>query len=413
MKLKHAALFLLLGAAIEVFTNFYHHISTIIIYKMYDLTLMQWLYFIMTTIGAAALGLVGLSVYRKNGFSAVRPFALFLAIVSACWVLLGFYNLMEGFIKSWDWFAENKLRVLSFLLMQMVPVSILIFALSLLRPGNIRRGSWWLFAGTTAWLIMLYFDRFTMLLTYGFAKSEETTLMIRDLLKFVSLAYPISMIIFALRLPDNRERIRGGLNNDNLLDELPEEEEISVEEETSEFSLKQWMGTFLLSSVPLVGTIILIAWAANLKSRVRGNWAAAMFLLQTLLLLIYTIAYVEPMAYLMGMRDLKFYLALMVFVFLTTAIGLIVYRRNNLAYEEQEQQVPSIGKWIGDIFLAGLPFIGLILLIVWANEKADRIRRNWAVAQLIWLAVMLVYYFYAYMAVLDIREYQTRSTFQF
>jgi hypothetical protein len=51
----------------------------------------------------------------------------------------------------------------------------------------------------------------------------------------------------------------------------------------------------------------------------------------------------------------------------------------------------SIGDWILTIFLTSLPFVGIILLFVWAfgdNQKIDR--ANWAKASLIWIAFGIV-----------------------
>ncbi len=412
MKLKYAALFLVFGALAELIDDVYNHIYTMIAYNMYDLEPIRWLYFFMNVLSCVGVGLVGLAVYRKKDLTSIRPAALFLAIVYGCWILLDLYNISEFMIKSGEWIANNKLSFLSFLLSMMIQVAILIFSLSIFRTGKLSRATWWLFAGGTVWLILLFFNRFEMLMTYGF-DDKKAGFIVNELLRFLAVAYPIAMVVFALNLPDREVNEIAHLNsdNDNLLDEFPTETVTVSEEKTLALSTKQWLGIFLLSTIPLAGTVLLIIWASDLKNRVRGNWAAAMFLLQTLVLLLYTIAYIEPMAYLLNMRDLKFYMALFVLVFLITAIGMIAYRNNNRSLEDDEAPVPSIGKWVGNIFLAGLPVIGLILVIVWSGDKNDRIRRNWAIAQLIWVGVMLVYYFYAYLSFQDILEYNSRSTF--
>ncbi|RZQ57376.1 hypothetical protein CWI82_06655 [Pseudidiomarina tainanensis] len=51
----------------------------------------------------------------------------------------------------------------------------------------------------------------------------------------------------------------------------------------------------------------------------------------------------------------------------------------------------STGNWFLSIFLAGIPLVGLILLIVWAFSHSTPLsKRNWARAMLIWMVVALI-----------------------
>lgn len=52
----------------------------------------------------------------------------------------------------------------------------------------------------------------------------------------------------------------------------------------------------------------------------------------------------------------------------------------------------SIGAWIGTLILSCIPVVGLICLIVWccSSDPAKKSRKNWAIAQLIIAAVMIV-----------------------
>ncbi|MDB4091140.1 hypothetical protein N9528_02310 [Crocinitomicaceae bacterium] len=50
----------------------------------------------------------------------------------------------------------------------------------------------------------------------------------------------------------------------------------------------------------------------------------------------------------------------------------------------------TIGDWILNIFLASIPLVGLILMIVWATDKSNINRKNWAVARLIWAGIISV-----------------------
>ena len=58
----------------------------------------------------------------------------------------------------------------------------------------------------------------------------------------------------------------------------------------------------------------------------------------------------------------------------------------------QPIQEMSVGSWMLSIFLTGIPIVGLILLIVWSvsGSQEKRVRKNWAIAQLIWLIIGIV-----------------------
>lgn len=64
---------------------------------------------------------------------------------------------------------------------------------------------------------------------------------------------------------------------------------------------------------------------------------------------------------------------------------------NNQAAPYVNQEHTSTGNWFLSIFLAGIPLVGLILLIVWAFSHSTPLsKRNWARAMLIWMVVALV-----------------------
>ena len=50
----------------------------------------------------------------------------------------------------------------------------------------------------------------------------------------------------------------------------------------------------------------------------------------------------------------------------------------------------TIGDWILNIFLSSIPLVGLILMIVWATDKSSMIRKNWAIARLIWAGIISI-----------------------
>ena len=51
----------------------------------------------------------------------------------------------------------------------------------------------------------------------------------------------------------------------------------------------------------------------------------------------------------------------------------------------------SIGEWMITILITALPLIGLIMLFVWAfGDGTNPSKKNWAIATLIWFAIVIV-----------------------
>ena len=50
-----------------------------------------------------------------------------------------------------------------------------------------------------------------------------------------------------------------------------------------------------------------------------------------------------------------------------------------------------VGEWIGTFILTAIPIVGIIMLFVWAfGDSAPASKKNWAIATLIWYAIMIV-----------------------
>ncbi len=72
----------------------------------------------------------------------------------------------------------------------------------------------------------------------------------------------------------------------------------------------------------------------------------------------------------------------------------------------------SIGTWLGILFLSCIPCVGFILLFVWAFGDGKESRKNWAKAQLIFMAIMIVLSIILY-AILGATIYAAFSNFYF
>ena len=57
----------------------------------------------------------------------------------------------------------------------------------------------------------------------------------------------------------------------------------------------------------------------------------------------------------------------------------------------------SVGDWLVNFLITIIPFVGFIFIIIWANDDKNKIRKNWAVASLIWTGIIFVLsiFFYA------------------
>ena len=54
--------------------------------------------------------------------------------------------------------------------------------------------------------------------------------------------------------------------------------------------------------------------------------------------------------------------------------------------------IPSVGQWLGWMLLLGIPLVNFILMIMWAIDKGNPIRRNWVLAALILTGVVTALY---------------------
>ena len=60
--------------------------------------------------------------------------------------------------------------------------------------------------------------------------------------------------------------------------------------------------------------------------------------------------------------------------------------------ESQQIEKPiSVGEWVLNIFIASIPLVGLIILIVWAvSSDIPESKSNWAKGMLVWYVIGIV-----------------------
>ena len=56
----------------------------------------------------------------------------------------------------------------------------------------------------------------------------------------------------------------------------------------------------------------------------------------------------------------------------------------------------SIGDWLVNFLITIIPLVGIIFVIIWANDDKNKIRKNWAVASLIRTGIIFVLSIFLY-----------------
>lgn len=70
-----------------------------------------------------------------------------------------------------------------------------------------------------------------------------------------------------------------------------------------------------------------------------------------------------------------------------------VYQQPVYAQANPQNNEPvSIGTWLGIMFISLIPCVNIIMLFVWAFSEGKESRKNWAKAQLIFLAIVIGIY---------------------
>jgi hypothetical protein len=56
----------------------------------------------------------------------------------------------------------------------------------------------------------------------------------------------------------------------------------------------------------------------------------------------------------------------------------------------------SVGDWLVNFLITIIPLVGFIFIIIWANDDKNKIRKNWAVASLVWSGIIFVLSLFLY-----------------
>ena len=56
----------------------------------------------------------------------------------------------------------------------------------------------------------------------------------------------------------------------------------------------------------------------------------------------------------------------------------------------------TVGDWLVNFLITIIPLVGFIFIIIWANDDKNKIRKNWAVASIIWTGIIFVLSIFLY-----------------
>ena len=56
----------------------------------------------------------------------------------------------------------------------------------------------------------------------------------------------------------------------------------------------------------------------------------------------------------------------------------------------------TVGDWLVNFLITIIPLVGFIFIIIWANDDKNKIRKNWAVASLIWTGIIFILSIFLY-----------------
>jgi len=74
-------------------------------------------------------------------------------------------------------------------------------------------------------------------------------------------------------------------------------------------------------------------------------------------------------------------------------------KSENLTKEEKYSNL-SIGDWILIFLITIIPLIGLIFMCIWANDEKNKVRKNYAIATLIWWGITIIFAIFLFTEVL-------------
>lgn|GEM_PF-4984610 len=402
MKLKTAVLLLVIGGCFMALADIMSYASFLITRPKAKFEISDLAYRLAHLATVVGFILWGLTYLKKKTVTATRGASLLITIGAGIWLLSTAYFYVKAYgdfyrMMNYEYILYNLIELL-------LPVTIFLFGLSLAgQKQRIKRAAWWLAIGGLMYFFMVFFSRVVVIAAGGLSGMNGWRTM-ANWLGLGAMLFPLGIALLGTLLPDRDTAETDPEVTDDLLENsadlldvtIPVIKPVSAKTDEPENRIRWWLATFLLASIPVVGTGFLLYWSISRQQVRRGSWAAANMVIMTFSSIVITLWYSSLVTEFVPALSLGVVLIIVIAVMATLAIIATTFNhrnQENLAPGIDDDS-PTISEWIGYLLLLLIPLVGLICLIVWASSSENAYRQKWAIARLIWGGVMLLYYFF-------------------
>lgn len=352
--------------------------------------------------------------YLKRAEALRKKVAVAGTVIHLLWLGAMLYFSISGFETRF--YSSEPLKYILVQTFYIHVILLLIFWI-MLSLGKTRNAAGWLLAAGLTLAFNIGFQQIFENLGSRYKLQGGVLLTIHEIMGYLSVIFPVSLAAFAIWLLKS-ETGASTIFKQESPQLAPAEEMLDLDLPAKKVETRvpveshpvprviDWLSDFLMLLIPVFGFVFLLWRGLNKKDRYRRNWALASLLWSTLGLGVYLFLYYPVLEY-VDRDGLIFLIAASVIVALLIFWGLALGKVRNDDFDDHvsEDTVPSPLTWTGWTLVAGLPLVGLIMLIVWLVDDENAARRNWAAAKLIYLGVVLMFYLYFYKSfVLNIGE---------
>lgn len=401
---KNTALFLSITAWVSCLLIIFFRIqSTFNAPEEVSISVYSWISFTVLIAGYFTLGLFGFFSYKSNE-STLRNSAIALAIVSGIWLLMDLYDIYDS-SKIFDRIGELDGFIDIFryhILPLLTPLGGLLVGIAFSGNNHVRqqRSLYWLLIGGINFLIAdISYFLFSLYIQTSFTSSNSPVpyRALYIILDLFSIPFSIAIILFAAKgfVTLSKPKLFNTIENETTIDMIEPIDKWERIRTMNVLSPMQWLGNFLLASIPVAGSILLIIWGRDHDNRIRRNWAIMQFWATTFVMGV-NLLLIGGILEFVGDLSGIFAVMMVLFIAMIVIAGILTYNYFQHKSDFEDDQNPNLGTWLGNFVIVGIPIIGLIMLIVWATDSTKELIRKWAAARLIWIAISLIMWVYFY-----------------
>lgn len=64
---------------------------------------------------------------------------------------------------------------------------------------------------------------------------------------------------------------------------------------------------------------------------------------------------------------------------------------SDLIQQNGNDEVISVGNWLIYFLISLIPIVGFVFMLIWASDENNKHRKNWAIASLIWMGILILF----------------------